>query len=100
MADRGRWPRPVSVLGGGASYPRVVRGLAVESKGRMAGRERLRRRSCALVVVGSLRRDAWDDFWPVSLRRGVDGGNDWTDDGVVGVGTLDTDDWAEWPSRD
>ena len=67
----------------------------------MTGSDRFKRRSWALVVVGSLRKEAVDVFWPSSRRRGVEGGGiDWTEDGVEGVGMLDRDDCAECPSRD
>src|SRR3569833_90488 len=89
----------VSVRDGGRSYPREVRGRAGDWGGRITGRERFSRSSWAHVVVGSLRRDRADVFWPTSYRRGVDGGRQCAEDGVVGVGMLDTDDWAEWPPR-
>ena len=44
--------------------------------------------SWALVVVGSLRRAVMDGLPPRSRRRGVEGGSEWTEDGVVGVATL------------
>ena len=42
-----------------------------------------------------MRREILDVFWPISLRRGVEGGRECADDGVVGVRMLETDDWAE-----
>jgi hypothetical protein len=67
----------------------------------MMGIDLLSFNSCALVVVGSLRRAVIDDFEPSSRRRGVDGGNECTEDGVLGVGILVIDDCDEWPpSRD
>jgi hypothetical protein len=58
-------------------------------------------RSWALVVVGSLRRAVMEGLCDSSfLRRGVDGGKECVEDGVVGVGMLVIDDCAEWPSLD
>ena len=66
----------------------------------MAGKERFCFSSCALVVVGSLRREVVEVLEPSSLLRGVEGPNDAVEEGVVGVGMLVTEDWAEWLSRD
>lgn len=59
--------------------------------------DRLSFSSCALVVVGSLRRPVVDVFDPSSLRRGVEGGNECVEPGVVGVGMLVIDDCDECP---
>jgi hypothetical protein len=52
-------------------------------------------RSCALVVVGSLRRAEEDAFEASPRRLGVDGGAEFTDEGVVGVGILLTEECEE-----
>ena len=88
---------PVSVLDGGLSY-RDISGFAGDCGwDRMVGIDRLSFNSCALVVVGSLRRPVTDVFDPSSLRRGVDGGTEWVEMGVVGVGILVIDDCDECP---
>jgi hypothetical protein len=57
--------------------------------------------SCALVVVGSLRRPGLEILDPRSLLRGVEGGSECVEPGVVGVGILVIEEVAEWPpSRD
>lgn len=58
----------------------------------MVGIDRFSFNSCALVVVGSLRRAVMDGFDPRSRLRGVEGGNECTDEGVVGVAILVIDD--------
>jgi len=61
-------------------------------RARIAGSDRFCLRSCALVVVGSFRREVVDVLVPISLLRGVDGPKDDVDEGVVGVGMLVTED--------
>ena len=58
----------------------------------MVGMDLFSFNSCALVVVGSLRRALSDGLLGISRRRGVDGGSEYTEEGVVGVWTLPTDD--------
>jgi hypothetical protein len=88
---------PLSVRDGGLSY-RDISGFAGDCGcGRMVGIDLLSFNSCALVVVGSLRSPVTDDFEPSSLRRGVKGGNECVEPGVVGVGILVIDDCDECP---
>ena len=54
----------------------------------MIGIDRLSFNSWALVVVGSLRRAVMEGLDARSRRRGVDGGNECIEDGVVGVGGM------------
>jgi hypothetical protein len=90
----------VSVLEGGRSKPRVATGLEGDWVDFMTGNDLLSRNSCALVVVGSLRRETVDVFCPISLLRGVDGSNSCAGEGVMDVERLETEDWAEWPKRE
>lgn len=86
-ADRG----PTSVLDGG-------RAAAVDRPGEtfgfMTGNDRLRRRSCALVVVASCRSEAADGCLPISRLRGVVGLENMFagPEGVSGVTLLPMDD--------
>ena len=66
---------PVSVRDGGLSYLDIIGFAGDCACGRMVGIDRFSFRSCALVVVGSLRRPVTEDFDPSSLLRGVDGGS-------------------------
>lgn len=77
-----------SVRDGGRSYRAGAGGRAGDCVPRMTGSDRFRRRSCALVVVGSVRSDTCDALWPSSILRGVEGVTVWVDEGVVGVVTL------------
>ena len=63
----------------------------------MVGIDRLSFSSCALVVVGSLRRPVIDVLEDTSRLRGVEGGKEVVDDGVVGVPILVMDECEEWP---
>jgi hypothetical protein len=66
----------------------------------MAGSDRFCLRSCALVVVGSFRKEVVEALVPISRLLGVDGPKDDVEEGVVGVGMLVTDDVAECPKRE
>lgn len=92
-----------SVREGGRSYrPTAVVGFAGDWGALIAGSDRFSLSNCALVVVGSFRSETVDVFVTTSLavRRGVEGGSDWAEEGVVGVGRLEMEDCAEWPSLD
>jgi hypothetical protein len=87
----------LSVLDGGLSYRDAI-GFAGDAVWlRMIGIDRFSFSSCALVVVGSLRKAFTDDFCANSRLRGVEGGIDCVEHGVVGVGILVMDECDEWP---
>lgn len=88
----------LSVREGGLSYLDAIGFAGDWVCDRKIGIDLLSLRSCALVVVGSLRRAVMEGFCANSFRRrGVDGGNECAEDGVVGVGRLVMDDCEEWP---
>ena len=91
----------MSVRDGGLSNRPVVV-FAGDWGGFIAGIERLSLNSCALVVVGSVLRDAAEALVATSRDplRGVAGSMDWEETGVVGPAWLETEDWAECPFRD
>lgn len=86
-----------SVRDGGLSYREVIGFVGDCGGGRMAGIERLIFNSCALVVVGSSRSPVTEVFDPSSLLRGVEGGNEYVEPGVAGIGILMIDDCDECP---
>jgi hypothetical protein len=89
------WGRPLSVREGGRSW-RKLRALVGGLRALIAGSDRFCLRSCALVVVGSLRSDGVDVLAVGSLLLpGVEGDHGEEDEGVVGVGILVTEDCAE-----
>jgi hypothetical protein len=89
----------LSARDGGLSYRDVIGFAGDCGYDRIVGIDRLSFNSCALVVVGSLRRPVMEVFDASSRRRGVDGGTECTEEGVVGVGILEIEDCDECPPR-
>lgn len=98
MAEPGR----PSVRDGGRSYRPETVGFAGDWGALIAGSDRFNLSNCALVVVGSGRSETAEVLVVTSrtVRRGVEGVKEDVEDGVVGVGRLETEDWAECPRRD
>jgi hypothetical protein len=89
----------VSARDGGLSYRETIDFAGDCGYDRMIGIDLFSFSNCALVVVGSLRSAVIDGFDATSRRRGVDGGNECTEEGVVGVGMLVIEDCEECPPR-
>lgn len=75
-----------SLREGGLSYRDAIGFAGDWGYDRIVGIDRLSFNSWALVVVGSLRRAVMEGLDARSRRRGVEGGSECIEDGVVGVG--------------